>query len=154
MTFILSSAAFAQGARIPTVYTCDGDDTSPPLQWQSAPDGTRSFLIACDDPDAPGGIFRHWAAYDIPADWSWLPAGLDGETLTHGIRQAINDFENPGYNGPCPPQGHGPHNYHFRVTALSEPTLPVASGATCVEVQTVARPYVIDFIELVGVYER
>ena len=91
MTFILSSAAFAQGARIPTVYTCDGDDTSPPLQWQSAPDGTRSFLIACDDPDAPGGIFRHWAAYDIPADWSWLPAGLDGETLTHGIRQAIND---------------------------------------------------------------
>lgn len=154
MPLILESSAFGQGESIPKTYTCDGRNTSPPLSWSGAPEGTRSFLLVCDDPDAPGGVFRHWAAYEIPPDWSRLEAGYGPETLEPGFRQAINDFGKPGYGGPCPPPEHGPHRYHFRLSALSEPGLPVESSATCVEVMTVARPYVLEFVELVGLYER
>ena len=154
MALELSSPAFGQGERIPREYTCDGDNRSPPLAWRGVPAGTRSFLLVCDDAHATGNIFHHWAAYDIPADWTRLGAGHGPETLVDGFRQAINDYDKPGYSGPCPPKGDGPHDYHFRLSALSEPALPVAAGATCIEVITVARPYVIEFVELVGFYER
>lgn len=154
MAMRLASSAFAQGAEIPKRHTCEGDDISPPLEWSGAPSGTRSFLLVCDDPDAPSGIFRHWAAYDIPADRSGLREGYGPESLEDGFRQAINGFGKPGYGGPCPPPGHGVHHYHFRLSALSEATLPVASSASCGEVIAVARPYVIEFVELIGTYAR
>lgn len=154
MSLELTSPAFGQGEHIPNPYTCEGDDTSPPLQWTGTPEGTRGFLLVCDDPDAPSGVFHHWAAYDIPPDWTELAAGYGCESLADGFREAVNDFGKPGYRGPCPPKEHGVHHYHFRLSALSEATLPVAPGATCVEVIQMARPYVIAFIELVGLYER
>ncbi len=63
----MSSSAFADGAAIPRSLTCDGEDLSPALAWQDEPAGTRSFVLLCDDPDAPAGTWHHWAAYDIPA---------------------------------------------------------------------------------------
>ena len=69
------STAFRQGSDIPKKYTCDGDNVSPPLAWSGAPESTRSFLLVCDDPDAPAEIFHHWAAFDIPPDWRGLKQG-------------------------------------------------------------------------------
>lgn len=154
MPLRLNSSAFGQGEAIPKKYTCDGDNVSPPLTWSGAPEGTRSFLLVCDDPDAPGGVFHHWAAFNIPAGWTELAEGYGPESLEPGFRQAINDFGKPGYGGPCPPRGDGPHRYHFRLSALSTETLLAASSATCVEVMTLARPHVLEFVELVGLFGR
>lgn len=154
MTLTLRSSAFEQGATIPRKYTCEGDDVSPPLAWSGVPEGTRSFVLVCDDPDAPGGVFRHWAAYDIPTDWRALDEGYGPESLEPGFRQALNDFHKPGYGGPCPPPGHGPHHYHFRLIALSEPTLSAGPTAPCEEIIALAQRYTLEFVELVGIYER
>lgn len=154
MALVLTSPAFGQGGRIPRKYACDGENLSPPLQWSGVPAGTQSFLLVCDDPDAPAGIFYHWAAYDIPGGWRRLEEGHGPETLVDGFRQAINDDGRPGYSGPCPPAGTAPHRYHFRLSALSEPGLPVASSASCIEVITVARRYLIEFVELIGLHAR
>ena len=75
MSLRLSSPAFAQGETVPKKYTVDGENRSPAFRWTGTPSGTRSFLLVCDDPDAPGGVFHHWAAYNIPPDWT---VGLHG----------------------------------------------------------------------------
>jgi len=154
MPLTLISPAFRQAGDIPTKYTCDGDKVSPPFGWSGAPEGTRSFLLICDDPDAPGKIFHHWAAFDIPLDWRGLNEGHGAESLGNGFRQAINDFGKPGYSGPCPPPGDKPHRYHFRLNALSETSLPVGPSVTCVEIIALASPYILEFVELVGLYQR
>jgi len=154
MPLTLTSPAFRQGVDIPKKYTCDGDNISPAFGCSGVPEGTRSFLLVCDDPDAPSGVFHHWAAYQIPAEWRILEEGHGAESLANAFRQAINNFGKPGYAGPCPPRGDKAHHYHFRLSALSEPLLPAASSATCAEVITLARPYVLEFVELVGLYRR
>jgi Raf kinase inhibitor-like YbhB/YbcL family protein len=105
-------------------------------------------------PTPPSKYFHHWAAFDIPPHWRGLKEGHGAESLANGFRQAINDFGKPGYAGPCPPRGDRPHRYHFQLSALSEPSLPAASSATCAEVMTLASPYVLAFVELVGLYRR
>ena len=154
MPLRLTSAAFIQGGDIPKQFTCDGDNVSPPFAWSGAPEITRSFLLICDDPDAPGRIFHHWAAFDIPPHWLGLRAGHGAESLGNGFRQAINDFGKPGYSGPCPPPDDKPHRYHFRLCALSESSLPLGPSATCVEVVALTAPYVLEFVEHIGSYQR
>lgn len=153
MALQLSSSAFEQGAEIPKKYTCEGDNVSPPLRWRDPPPGTRSYLLVCHDPDAPGGTFRHWAAHEIPTERLELKEG-DGNERSEGLEQAVNGFGKAAYGGPCPPEGHGVHHYHFRLMALSEPSLPVASDASCAEVEAVAEPHIIAEAELVGTYQR
>jgi Raf kinase inhibitor-like YbhB/YbcL family protein len=121
----LRSSAFSDGGPIPWRFSCEGDDLSPPLQWSNTPAETRSFVALCDDPDAPAGTWHHWAAYDIPADRTMLPEGAGRSGGGEGLKQAINDFGQPGYGGPCPPHGHGPHHYHFRLLAISSASLIV-----------------------------
>lgn len=150
----LMSPAFAQGGEIPRKHTGDGENVSPPLRWRNAPDTAHSFLIVCDDPDAPSGTFHHWAAFDIPSNWRELGEGHGAESVGDGFRQAINGFGKPGYSGPLPPEGDRPHHYHFRVSALGIDELPVASTASCEEVIEASQPYLLDFIELIGVYGR
>jgi len=154
MAMKLTSTAFQQGGTIPRAHTCDGENLSPPFAWAGVPAGTASLLIVCDDVDAPRGIFRHWAAYNIPPDWTGLAAGYGPETLEPGFMQAINVFGRPGYGGPCPPPGDSPHAYHFRVSALSEEIVSAAPSASCLEIQTLARPMVLGFAELIGFYGR
>jgi Raf kinase inhibitor-like YbhB/YbcL family protein len=153
MPFTLISPAFANGGLIPRKHTCTGEGVSPPLRWIGAPEETQSFLVVCDDPDAPGQ-FYYWAAYDIPGSWHGLKEGYGPETLTDHFKQAINDFGLPGYGGPCPPPGEHGHAYHFRVSALAVATLPAGPGARCEEVVALALPSEIAFAELVGYYER
>ncbi len=154
MSLRLTSAAFQQGEDIPKKYTCDGSNVSPPLAWAGAPSGTRSFLLVCNDPDAPGGTFHHWAAFDIPPDWHGLKEGQSAESAAHGFRQAANDFGKPGYSGPCPPRGDKPHRYYFHLSALSEESLPIGPSATCAQVMAIAAPYILGSVELIGLYGR
>jgi Raf kinase inhibitor-like YbhB/YbcL family protein len=147
----LVSSAFADGAAIPRRFTCDGANLSPPLQWSSAPEGTRSFVLLCDDPGAPAGTWHHWAAYDIPPTMMELVEGIGQKP---NLKQAVNDFRKTGYGGPCPPHGHGPHHYHFRLLALSTDDLRARPNASCHDVEREARKSTLAEATLVGWYER
>ncbi|MGA8172619.1 MAG: YbhB/YbcL family Raf kinase inhibitor-like protein [Methylocystis sp.] len=151
----LMSTAFSDGAAIPRRFTCDGKDVSPALQWSAAPVQAVSFVLLCDDPDAPAGVWRHWAVYDIPGDQTALAEGAGRPQNVQDFKQASNDFGRLGYGGPCPPRRHGPHHYHFRLLALSQPKLPIRSkDPSCEEVEREAREYALDEAVLVGVYGR
>ena len=147
----LVSGAFADGAVVPRRFTCDGANVSPPLRWSGAPAGTRSFVLLCDDPDAPAGTWHHWAAYDIPPTVTELAEDVGEKTK---IKQAVNDFRGTGYGGPCPPHGHGPHHYHFRLLALSTDHLRARADASCRDVEREARKFTLAEATLVGRYER
>jgi Raf kinase inhibitor-like YbhB/YbcL family protein len=151
----LRSSDFHDGAAIPRRFTCDGDDLSPSLEWSGAPPQTRSFVLLCDDPDAPAGTWHHWAAYDIPPDSTGLAAGAAADRGGKGFKQAINDFRKPGYGGPCPPHRHGIHHYHFRLLALSVERLPLhTTSPSCREVEREARQHALAEAILVGLYQR
>lgn len=153
MTFRLDSPAFATGGRIPTRYTCDGENLSPPLSWSGAPAGTRSFALVCSDPDAPAGTFHHWAVFDIPPDATGLAEGLPTGT-TPPFAHAQNDFRRAGYSGPCPPRGHGAHRYRFALYALKVPALGLPGLPGCRDVERAARTHALAETELVGTYAR
>lgn len=154
MALTLTSSAFADGERIPARYTCEGEDVSPPLAWSGAPDGTLSFALLCDDPDAPAGTWRHWAVFDLPADATRLDESYPTDTQVGPTRQAVNDFPRTGYGGPCPPPGHGTHHYHFRLLALGVEKLETGGEPRCADVDAAARPHVLAETELVGTYSR
>ena len=150
----LTSAAFRNGETIPRRYTCDGENISPPLSWTAEPSETRSFALVCEDPDAPRGTWRHWAIFDIPADWRGLAEHLARKDYPDGPKQAKNDFRKSVYDGLCPPPGHGPHHYRFRLIALSVPHLPLKAQASCAAVTVAAQEHALAEAELVGRYER
>ena len=154
MTMTLTSTAFADGERIPELYTCDGADISPPLRWFGAPAGVRSFAVLCDDPDAPGGTWTHWAAFDIAASVAGLRESYPKGARVDDVRQAVTDFGRPGYGGPCPPPGHGVHHYNFRVLALDVERLDLPDGARFDDVANATRAHVLAEAELVGTYSR
>jgi Raf kinase inhibitor-like YbhB/YbcL family protein len=149
-----TSSAFSEGSPIPPRFTCDGEDLSPPFDWNGAPAGTRSFVLLCDDPEAPAGSWHHWAAYDIPADQTGLAEGAAQNGDGKGFEQATNDFQRLGYGGPCPPRRHGPHHYHFRLLALSVGRLALGNKPSCREVERAARKHTIAEATLVGLYQR
>ena len=147
----LLSNAFTDGSAIPRRFTCDGANLSPPLQWSGPPEGTRSYVLLCDDPDAPGGTWHHWAVYDIAAGQTAL---ADGAAQKAELKQATNDFREAGYGGPCPPPGHGVHHYHFRLLALSTGHLRAQANASCRDVEHEARKFSLAEATLVGWYQR
>lgn len=152
MALTLRSSAFGNGERIPDRYARDHGNLSPPLDWSGAPEGTRSYVLVVEDPDAPRGTFRHWAAYDTSADRMRLDEGagrLAGD-LAHGV----NDFGNACYDGPQPPAGHGTHHYHFRLAALDVDRLDVRPRERADAAWQAAQPHSLEQAELVGTYER
>ena len=142
----LLSPAVQDGAPIAGQFTCDGANQAPPLSWSEPPAGTRSFALVLDDPDAPGGTFRHWGVYDIPAPARALPAP--------GAAEAINDFGKPGYGGPCPPNGHGADHYRFKLYALDVQNLALPAGAKVEEVEEAAKQHQLGLAQLMGTFER
>ncbi|MFL6764983.1 MAG: YbhB/YbcL family Raf kinase inhibitor-like protein [Sphingomicrobium sp.] len=144
----LTTDAFQNTQPIPTQYTCDGADQTPALKWGEPPQGTKSFALVIDDPDAPSGTFRHWGVFDIPASARSIGGGQRIGT------EVTNDFGKAGYGGPCPPKGHGPHHYHFKLSALDVDRLDVSAGAKVVDVETAAQKHAIAQGELIGTYER
>ena len=111
--FKLTSPAFKSGETIPKLYTCEGKDPSPELNWTGAPAGTKSFALIMDDPDAPVGLWVHWVLYDIPGNLPRTERVLDG--AKHGASWGVDSFSRVGYGGPCPPPGK-PHRYFFKPT--------------------------------------
>ncbi len=113
----VSSPAFAGGATIPARYTCSGENVSPPLAWEGVPARTRSLALLMQDPDAPGGTYVHWTAFDLPPTLREVSAAM----LPAGAREGENSFGDRGYAGPCPPEGDAPHHYGFVIYALDAP---------------------------------
>ena len=150
----LRSAEFINGSAIPRRFTCDGEDLSPPLAWSGAPAATRSFVLLCDDPDAPGATWHHWTAYDIPPNQTEMAENVGRGRTSQNFRQAINDFQKLGYGGPCPPRGHGPHHYYFRLLALSIERLTLHDKPSCSEAEQEARKHIVAEATLVGTYQR
>lgn len=154
MPLSLTSPDLRHGGRIPVLFTCDGRNVSPEFEWSGVPNGTRCLLLSCLDPDAPSGTFHHWTAYNIPPTKNGLPQGLGHSKQEKDFAQAINDFGHLGYDGPCPPHGHRPHAYHFRLSALKALLEGLPGRATCAKVIELAQPLEIDACELVGYYGR
>ncbi len=152
--FELRSTAFENGGEIPVRFTCDGENLAPPLEWSGAPPETRSFALIVEDPDAPSGVFRHWAVYNIAAGRTLLPEATGQEAATEPLGYGINDFGKARYDGPCPPQGHGVHHYHFRLAALNVQTLNVPLRASVADVWKTAEPHILAEAELTGIYRR
>jgi Raf kinase inhibitor-like YbhB/YbcL family protein len=144
----LSTEAFENGRPIPQQYTCDGADETPSLNWSDPPEGTKSFALVIDDPDAPSGTCRHWGVYDIPASARSIGGGQRVGT------EVTNDFGKPGYGGPCPPKGHGTHHYHFKLFALNVDRLDLGPNSKVIDVENEATKHAIAQGELVGTYER
>lgn len=144
MAFTLTSPAFSDGNRIPTQFTCDGSDKPPPLHVGGVPEGTRSFALIVDDPDAPRGTFTHWLAYDIPLSANELKATA-GKTLRNG-------FGRTGYGGPCPPPGHGEHRYYFSVYALDVASLGLPGSTR--DLEAAIKVHTLGMARMMGRYER
>jgi Raf kinase inhibitor-like protein, YbhB/YbcL family len=151
MSFTLESPSFPDGGAIPPRHVRDGDNVSPELRWSGAPDGTQSFVLVVEDPDAPSGTFRHWALFDIAATSERLTEGA--ANLPVRVGQGVNDFGNAGYDGPRPPRGHGVHHYHFRLLALDVATLGIDAPAPIEAILKRAAPHVVAETELVGTFE-
>jgi Raf kinase inhibitor-like YbhB/YbcL family protein len=145
--FTLSSSAFEHGAAVPRRHTCDGEDASPALAWSGVPEGTRSLALVVDDPDAPGRTFLHWLAWGLDPEAGSLEEGEAAPV------EGTNDFGSTGYRGPCPPSGHGPHRYFFRLHALGAP-VDVWAGAGRDELERAIRDHQLGTAELMGTYER
>ncbi|MCP4582852.1 MAG: YbhB/YbcL family Raf kinase inhibitor-like protein [candidate division Zixibacteria bacterium] len=151
----LTSTAFESGATIPDLYTCEGTDISPQLQWSitNEPEGIVSFALIVDDPDAPVGTWVHWVFFNLPAATASLPEGTspDGE-IPVGCIEGINDFGNSEYGGPCPPTGQN-HRYYFRLYAL-DTELDLTAGATRTQVDQAMSGHILVEGSLMGRYER
>jgi hypothetical protein len=142
----ITSSAFQEGANIPSKFSCDGADTSPPLQISDVPSEAKSLVLIVDDPDAPSGLFTHWAVWNISAQTSSIAEG----STPKGV-QGTNDFGKSGYGGPCPPSGT--HRYYFKIFALaSELDLPF--GAKRGQLDAAMKGHVIAQVELMGRYSR
>ncbi len=147
------SPEFKNGETIPTAFTCDGSDISPPLIIEGIPTSTRSITIIVYDPDAPGGTFYHWIIYSIkPLPRIEIPASIPKTATTDIGVQGINDFGKLGYNGPCPPKGDKPHRYIFMVLALDiDANKP---GQRAREFLEGIKGHVIAYGYTMGIYKR
>lgn len=153
MALEIKSSAFEEGASIPPKYTCKGEDISPPLSWNGAPEGTKSFALICDDPDAPGMTWVHWVIYNIPSGADGFGEGVaKDETLTDGTMQGITDFRRIGYGGPCPPPG-GPHRYYFKLYALDS-KIDLKPGVTKKALIDTMEGHILEEAQLVGKFKR
>lgn len=150
--FELKSPAFTAGGTIPSLYTCQDKDISPPLIWSGTPKNTRSFALICDDPDAPMGTWVHWVCYNIPPSCSSLPEAYPkSERPALGGIHGKNSFGDFGYGGPCP--SWGTHRYYFRLYAL-DTLLILKQGAGKKDVLKAMEGHVLAKTELMGTYKK
>ena len=149
---IIKSSAFVEGGMIPSKYTCDERDISPPLEWKDVPAGAKSFALICDDPDAPGGIWVHWVVYNIPSNISRLEENIKPEPgAKNTMLQGSNSWSRTGYGGPCPPSGT--HRYYFKLYAVDE-MLPLKPGMSKKQLLDAMKGHVLAEAQLMGKYKR
>lgn len=152
----VTSSAFKQGGVIPSRYTCEGDDTSPPLAWSGVPSGAQSLAMIVDDPDAPDPakpqrVYVHWVIYGMSPTTTSLPENASKKGMPAGANQGKNDWGKTEYGGPCPPIGR--HRYFFKLYALdSQPTF--ASPPTKADLLKAIEGHVVAQGELMGTYQK
>jgi len=156
MSLMISSTAFSQNGNIPSRYTCEGEDISPPLSWSGVPAGSRSLALIVDDPDAPDPAapritWVHWVLYNIPPESLGLGEAIPSSSLPPGTLQGINDWKRTGYGGPCPPIGR--HRYFFKLYALDSP-LPNLNRPTKAQLEQAMRGHILGQTELLGTYQK
>ncbi|HEY9738447.1 MAG TPA: YbhB/YbcL family Raf kinase inhibitor-like protein [Trichocoleus sp.] len=152
MAMHLHSPEFSTGGFIPFKYTCDGENVSPPLSWDSPPEGTQSFALILNDRDAPDGHFTHWLVYNLPGNLREMPEGWGNhDHLPNGIKQGKNDFGETGFGGPCPPEGT--HRYFFKLHALDQP-VDLPAGATKEDLKQAMEGHILSSVELMGRYGK
>jgi Raf kinase inhibitor-like YbhB/YbcL family protein len=166
LTIKLRSSVISEGGTIPSKYTCDGPDRSPPLEWSGVPGAARALALICDDPDAPLGTWSHWVITGLPPDITSLAEGIppqetvnlapgDGASAAApgaaAVHQGKNDFGNIGYGGPCPPSGT--HRYVFRLYAL-DTRLDLGASATRRDLLEAIHGHILAEGRLTGRYQR
>ncbi len=156
MTLTLQSSAFEHGGAIPSRYTCQGEDISPPLTWAGVPESARSLVLIVDDPDAPDPkapkmTWVHWLLYNIPPNVSGLPENVGSANLPPGTREGLNDWKRTGYGGPCPPIGR--HRYFHKLYAL-DTVLEGLNTPTKSQLEAAMKGHIISQTELVGTYQK
>ncbi len=150
----LTSTAFVDGGEIPSRFTCEGADKSPPLAWTDVPANAKSLALIVDDPDAPDPAapkttWVHWVLYNVPVDAGGLAEAVT--QLPAGTLEGQNDWKRTGYGGPCPPIGR--HRYFFKLYALGV-RLPDLGHALKAELEDAMRPHIVERVELIGTYRK
>ena len=152
MEIQVTSPAFENEGMIPSKYTADGSDISPPLQWNSVPEGTKSIALISDDPDAPVGTWVHWVIWNIPADKTDLAENIPPDkVLQDGSMQGITDFGRHGYGGPAPPSGT--HRYYFKIYAL-DTMLELPGNSIKADMLSAMEGHILAQGQLMGKYRR
>lgn len=156
MPLRLTSSAFTHHGEIPTNYTCEGNNTSPPLTWSDIPAGTKSLALIVDDPDAPDPkaprqTWVHWVLYNLPQDCSGLPENCGSSGLPASTLDGLNDWKRTGYGGPCPPIGR--HRYFHKLYAL-DIALPDLHHPTKAKLEHAMHGHILAQAELIGTYQK
>jgi Raf kinase inhibitor-like YbhB/YbcL family protein len=152
----LESTAFVHGGKIPSTYTCDGENISPPLQWSGVPAAARSLVLIVDDPDAPDPnaprmTWVHWVLYNIPTNTSHIAEGVSPAKLPPGSEEGLNDWKKRGYGGACPPIGR--HRYFHKLYALNT-LLEGLRKPTKSDIEVAMKGHIIEEAALIGTYEK
>jgi hypothetical protein len=152
----LTSSAFTQGGAIPSRYTCEGDDTSPPLAWSGATGKGKSFALIVDDPDAPDPakpqrVYVHWVVYNIPASATSFAENASKSGMPSGTVQGKNDWGKQEYGGPCPPIGR--HRYFFKLYELDNELTNLSSPSKA-DLERAMKGHILAQTELMGTYQK
>ena len=152
MEIEITSPAFKNEGMIPSKYTADGSNVSPPLRFESVPEGTKSLALINDDPDAPAGTWVHWVMWNIPSKTTEIAENIPPDKcLPNGSKQGMTSFGRHGYGGPAPPSGT--HRYYFKVYALdTELNLPEKAGKQ--ELLKAIGNHILAQGQLMGKYKR
>ncbi len=156
MTLTLTSTAFTDGSVIPRIFTCEGDDVSPPLAWSGVPSKTKSLVLIVDDPDAPDPakpqrVWVHWVLYNIPPDATELPQAVHKDALPKGTEAGLNDWGRLDFRGPCPPIGR--HRYFHKLYAL-DVRLKGLSSPRKAQVEAAMQGHILEQATLIGTYQK
>ena len=149
MTFQIQSAAFINDNSIPSKYTCEGSDISPPLSWKNEPENTKSFVLIIDDPDAPKGTWDHLIIFNLPVTTHDLSENIS--SVPKGALYGKNSWGKSEYNGPCPPVGE--HRYYFKLYAL-DTNLNLSSGASKSQIESAMQNHILAETKLIGRYKK
>lgn len=143
----ISSPVFSHNQKIPSKFTCDGENVNPPLVFQDIQNETKSLVLIVDDPDAPSKTWVHWVVFNINPK---VKEVAENSIPKLGV-QGLTDFGKPGYGGPCPPSGT--HRYFFKLYAL-DTSLNLSGAVSKNEIEKAIEGHVLDKAELIGLYSR
>lgn len=149
MKIDVNSPSFEEKGEIPVKYTCSGQGINPEINIGNLPEETKSIALIVDDPDAPGGKFTHWIAWNISPDTQ----RINENSVPSEAVEGLNGFGKTGYGAPCPPKGHGTHRYRFKVYALDK-EIELSSKSKQSDLEKAMKNHVLAEGKLTGKYSR